>query len=389
MYANEFPYDGNTIAESSDAGLISNSKFYYPSNLKDTNTDPILGDMPGYALDGRMGIDRLVFSLVVDPDSISLNDFLARIFGEGNKTRGAVQLPGFPSIWVSWPDTVSRPYMKIDFNPSNFSRLDGFEICPPPLLLYYVKMVIQLLLAIGDESARPIFMATHSQGVLDPWPADWPTCIEIFEVHYARDFHIIDNRFHIEQIQDFKPQRARGVCGIRDEGTLETVTHVHGKDSPVHKFYDKHRERKRLRKSKKRWSRTYKDLPAGTYRYEIELPRAVLRKINHKTLDVLTAERIIKTARNYWGNSNYSRPLIWEGESLSLLAKKYGHEEASKVLMYAHAERLRLTNFGNEKERRRYLRRLREFGLKTSIPFWKQGAAYGHLDFESGSLLIH
>jgi hypothetical protein len=66
---------------------------------------------------------------------------------------------------------------------------------------------------------------------------------------------------------------------------------------------------------------------------------------------------------------------------------KYGHEEAAVVLMYAHAEKVGFDNYGSEKDRRRYLRRLREFGFKTSIPFFAQGAPYGHLDYESGGLV--
>lgn len=387
LYADTQSVDDSTVADAGKPCLISNSKFYYPLNLENPSTDAYLSGLPTYAIDGSMGIDRLVFAITLDPNSIMLTDFLGRVFGEGNKTRGAVQLPGFPSIWVTWPDTTSRQYMKIDFNPSNFSKLDGFELCPPPLLLYYVKQVIQLLLAIGDREARPKFMEEHPQGILEPWPENWPTEVMLFEVHYARDFRITNKKFNLEQLKDVKPMRARAVSAIRDEGQLETITHPHSKDAPVHKFYDKHRERQKVRKSKKRWSRTFDELPKGTFRYEIELPRAVLRKINHKTLDILTIERIIKTARSYWSKSNYFQPLVWEGQSLEAISMKYGHEEAAVVLMYAHAEKVGFDNYGSEKDRRRYLRRLREFGFKTSIPFFAQGAPYGHLDYESGGLV--
>ena len=72
---------------------------------------------------------------------------------------------------------------------------------------------------------------------------------------------------------------------------------------------------------------------------------------------------------------------------MEMVTEKYGHQEAAAVLMYAHSVIVGFDNYGSEKDKRRYLRRLREFGLKSSTPFYLQGNPYGYLDFETGGLI--
>jgi hypothetical protein len=252
-----------------------------------------------------MGIDGLTVSLALDEDSIDLAEFLANLIGKGNKTKGAVSLPNMPSPWIFWPSTDIRQRLKVNFNPSNFSRVDGFEICPPPLLFYYVELALKTILCKGDSGARPQFMADNPYGVVSPWPRSWPKEIEVFQAHYARDLIISESTFSMEMLQDTKPKYAKAALSYRNGGIIETISHPHSKKVAKHSFYDKYREREKLLRSKKKYKDLYKSVPKGTKRYEVQVPRADLRKFHHETLDVFTTERIHKALKKYWEISNY------------------------------------------------------------------------------------
>lgn len=284
----------------------SKGQFYSPYDLQ-TLEDPYLRTLPKYLLDGSMGIDGLTVSLALDEDSIDLASFLANLIGEGNKTKGAVRLPGMPSSWIFWPSTDIRQRLKINFNPSNFARTDGFEICPPPLLFYYVEKALRTILGKGDSGARPLFMAGEPYGVVSPWPNDWPKEIEVFQAHYARDIVITDPAFSMELLQDLKPKYAKATLAYRNEGVIETISHPHSKKIAKHSFYDKFREREKLLKSKKQYKDLFKPVPKGTKRYELQAPRAELKNYHHETLDVFTTDRIHKATKNFWKLSNYGK----------------------------------------------------------------------------------
>jgi hypothetical protein len=282
----------------------SKSQFYSPNDIYALE-DHYLQSLPRYLIDGSMGIDGLTVSLSLDEDSLDLAFFLANLIGKGNKTKGAVSLPNMPSAWIFWPSTDIRQRLKINFNPSNFSRIDGFEICPPPLLFYYVEKAIRTILCKGDPGARPQFMAAEPYGKVSPWPEYWPREIEVFQAHYARDIVITDPGFSMELLQDTKPKYAKATLTYRNAGVIETISHPHSKKVAKHSFYDKYRERERLLKSKKKYRESYNPVPKGTKRYEVQATRAELKKFNHETLDVFTVERIMKATKSYWKLSNY------------------------------------------------------------------------------------
>ena len=282
----------------------SKSQFYSPKDIH-TIKDPYLQGLPKYMTDGSFGIDGLTISLALDENSIELAVFLANLIGKGNKTKGAVRLPKMPSVWIFWPSTDVRQRLKVNFNPSNFSRVDGFEICPPPLLFYYVEKALKTILSKGDPGARPLFMAKKTYGVVEPWPEGWPAEIEVFQVHYARDVIITDPGFSMDLLQDTKPKYAKATLAYRNAGVIETISHPHSKKVAKHTFYDKYREREKLLASKKKYRDSYEPVLKGTKRYEVQVPRAELKKFHHETLDVFDIERIIKAIKHYWKLSNY------------------------------------------------------------------------------------
>ena len=186
----------HSVLDSKKSGLTSNSRFYSPissiSTLTTLNTtDPqYLESLPSYLVDGSFGIDMVRISLMVDPNSVVHASFLSNVYGsDGNKTNGRVKLPGQPNVYMFWPDT-GKQIMSLNFNPSNFSRKDGFEICPPVLLGHYIEVVIRDVLALGDPQARPLFMENEPWGVIGPWPRNWTESVGISNLHLARDMSI-------------------------------------------------------------------------------------------------------------------------------------------------------------------------------------------------------
>jgi hypothetical protein len=306
--------DGFGVSQEFEANCLENSsksQFYSPFDIQ-VLEDAYLRSLPNYLLDGSMGIDGLTISVALDEDSIDLASFLANLIGEGNKTKGAVPLPNMPSVWIFWPSTDVRQRLKINFNPSNFSRIDRFEICPPPLLFHYVELALRTILYKGDPGARPQFMANEPYGVVSPWPLNWPKEIEVFQAHYARDIVISDSSFSMELLQNTKPKYAKATLTYRNGGVIETISHPHSKKVAKHSFYDKFRERERLLRSKKKYKDLFKPLPEGTKRYEVQAPRAELKKFNHETLDVFTVDRIHKAIKNYWKLSHYGQTIDLE-----------------------------------------------------------------------------
>ena len=124
-------------------------------------------------------------------------------------------------------------------------------------------------------------------------------------MHYARDIVITDPNFSLTLLQDTKPKYTKATLVYRNFGVIETISHPHSKKVAKHSFYDKYRERQRLLASKKKYKQFYLPVLEGTKRYEVQVPRAELKKFHHETLDIFTVERIAKATMSYWKLSNY------------------------------------------------------------------------------------
>ena len=383
-----------SVLDSKKSGLTSNSRFYSPissiSTLTTLNTtDPqYLESLPSYLVDGSFGIDMVRISLMVDPNSVVHASFLSNVYGsDGNKTNGRVKLPGQPNVYMFWPDT-GKQIMSLNFNPSNFSRKDGFEICPPVFLGHYIEEVIRDVLALGDPQARPLFMENEPWGVIGPWPRNWTESVGISNLHLARDMSISDPRFNLEQFRCIKPKRMGAVrLIIGADGEVETVTHTAGKDTPRHQIYNKYRERKKLLASNKQFKAATTPVPEGTFRYEIQVPRVALRKSHIYTLDVMTPERISKIGLGYWDNSNYSTPLIWEGQIATEMGTVLSDIEIAESLQFIRNTALGVQMNYAPKDVKRIERLIKKAGVSPKKKLTSQGLPYGYLDFEIGGLI--
>jgi hypothetical protein len=395
IHDKELDLDSNSDPDGENSGLTSNSRFYYPISSKsllstlDLNDYDYLAQLPNYHLDGSFGVDKVRLSLTLDPNSVVHADFLDKVYGSsGIKTNGTVKLPGQPGIYMSWPDT-GKQIMSITFNPSNFSRKDGWEICPPPMLAKYSEEVIRAVLSLGDPQARPSFMAEEEWGVIGPWPRDWTAHVGISMLHLARDFRVTDSRFDLEQMRSFKPLRMGAVkLVLGADGKVETVTHTCGKDTARHQVYDKHRERKKALANKKQVKVAIDPIPEGTFRYEVQIPRVALRKSHIDKLDVLIPDRINKIALNYWANSNYQSPLIWEGQIATEMGTVLSDTEIAESLQLIRNQALGVSMNYSPAELRRIERLIKKAGVSKKVRLTSQGMPYGHLDFISGEIAL-
>ena len=298
-----------------------------------------------------------------------------------------MKLPDQPSVYMSWPDT-GKQIMSITFNPSNFSRKDGYEICPPSKLGHYVEVVIRAVLKLGDPQARPEFMENAPWGEVDPWPRNWTSFIGVSLLHLARDMKITDSRFCLEQMKMFKPVRMSAVKLILgSDGKVETVTHVCGKDTARHQIYDKHKERKKALANKKKLKVVTDPVPEGTFRYEIQIPRVSLRNSHITTLDLLIPERINKMALLYWDKSNYHRPLVWEGQIATEMSTVLTSTEVAESLQFIRNHALGVSMDYSVSDLRRIEKLIKKAGVSKKQDLASQGMPYGHLDFISGEIV--
>jgi len=374
--------------------LNSNSKFLQPDlGIQHTNIadEGYLSQLSPYMLDGSFGVDRIRITFLMDPNSVTQPIFLSNIWGSrSSKVRGTVKLPGQPDIYMHWPDNGDQ-FMTLDFNPSNFSRADQYEICPPGLLLHYVEMVIREVLLLGELGSRPIFMAHQPYDVLGPWPSNWTSHIKVHGLHLARDLRVSDSRFSLEQMRLMKPQRMSCVTLHVNpkDGEVETVTHPASKTTARHLIYNKSKERKKALASTRRNKAVFSPVADGTFRYEVQMPARALKDKHIFALDTLTPERLEMMALNFWAASNYSSPLVWEGQLSSDLSAKLSDLESAQVIQYLNNIRLGLDMNYSKSEIAKIELVLGKYGLSTKKSMSKMGNSYGNLDFTAGGLVSY
>jgi hypothetical protein len=370
----------------------SNSKFLGSKSLLSTMPpmdEDYLSKLPAYMTDGTFGIDRIRIAFLIDPNSVTQQNFLSNVWGSRSlKTRGMVKLPGQSDIYLHWPDTGDQ-FITLEFNPSNFSRVDGLEICPPVFLSHYVEEVIRSVLSLGEPSSRPIFMSRQPWDIIGPWPKDWTAHMKINGLHLARDLRVTDSRFSLEQMRLFKPHRMSCVTlHVGQDGKVETVTHPASRSTTRHMVYDKVRERQKALASTKRNKSVFMPVADGTFRYEIQMPYRSLRDMGIKILDVLTPERLLKMALNQWSKSNYFKPLIWEGQLASELTTVMVDSDVAKVLQYVINLQTGTPMSYSRKEIKSLEILVKKAGISKKKSLSTQGMPYGMLDFEAGGLIL-
>jgi len=333
--------------------------------------------------DGSFGVDKTRITVQMKPETIHDLSFVQKLLKPkryGFPTKGLAAIENFPAIFIKWDGYNHR--LELEFNPSDFTRDEGFELCPFEILPLTCDWVIRKVLATGDPQARPIFAKNELKRGRHDFNPGWESQVQVSRLDLARDFHITDPRFSEEQLAHIYPSRSRhqAATHFRNDGLLNTLSYPVSARTPHIKFYNKCEERKR------------KPIPnalpikKGTYRFEVSYPRHALREMHRPTLDLMTPVALGKMIRSKWVASNYWINLIWEGSLVKLLLEKVGPIEAAEITFLIHC-----LGVGIKPEMPRAvlaarMRVIRALGLSTKLPIHKQGPFYGHLDFIAGSL---
>jgi hypothetical protein len=339
----------------------------------------------GYLSTGTYGVDKTRIAVSIDSDSIHLPTFMARLLKpkrDGTPSDGIAQIADFPDIYIKWDHQRFRLYM--EFNPSDFTRNTGLELCPFDLLPAITELVIRRVLLHGDPAALPLGAAkARKKGERYSLPEDWAKDIEVFRIDLARDFHITDERFSLRQLEATWPSRSRNRAATHflNGGKLNTLSYPVSNRTTKIKLYDKYEERQ---------AKPINDappIPVGTFRFEISIPRHQLRLVHLTNLEVLTPKRLEKLLKEKWEVSNYWTNLIWEGEAMDL-----AHESTlttariNEVIGFAECLRNSIFMRYSIKEERALKADAKRLGVSLGRAITKQGKPYAHLHFMSGDL---
>jgi len=338
-----------------------------------------------YLSNGSCGVDKTRIAVCIDPDSIHLPSFMARLLKpkrDGTPSDGIAQIPDFPEVYIKWDHQKFRLY--IEFNPSDFTRETGLELCPFELLPLVTETVIRRVLMQGDPRAIPEgAIRSKKKGERYVLPEDWTKHIEVFRIDLARDFHITDDRFSLRQLEATWPSRSRNKAATHflNGGRLNTLSYPVANRTTKIKLYDKYRER--LSKPVKNGP----PIPEGTFRFEISIPRHQLRRFHLTNIEVLIPKRLEKLIKEKWETSNYWTNLIWEGEAMDLAHdSKLPASRINEVLGFAECFRHSIFMRYSIKDEKSLRADAKKLGISLGRPLTKQGKPYAHLHFISGDL---
>ena len=328
---------------------------------------------------GLRGADKIVIQVSLDPDSIDLGTFIPRIFKE-EKTNGIARLPNFPEVHVRWNNEGHR--IRIEFNPSNFTRHQGLELCPFELLPQICQMVLEKVVYFGDPKALFEFQIDKETGEISAgFPPNWADHVLVTRIDLAQDFVISNQMFKVEDLKYVRPLRARGVSNFINGKRVNTVSHVAGDRSSVVKIYDKYAERK------KKPVAGAKPLAPGHTRFEALIKYADLKKSQMLCLSAHTPSALNKLLREKWETSNYHENLT-SAESLikGLLDDGMDFGTAGAMFTYLYARDQGFDIPLQDRILRELRKSIKSFGMRLSDGIRQNPFAYGYLDLEKGTL---
>lgn len=391
---NRRPYlfpDSLEVTSSNRYPSVSNTKGLGTSQSSQEIGD--LGDFraswnPSHLSMTDIGIDMVSIAVLLHENDID-GAFLSILFGPG-KTRGKISIQGLPQIQGSW--NVYLGQLNLRFNPSNISRAMGYEICPIQALDKCVDAVIRAVFRYGgyefppyDNLALMTPRVNKQTGELAPIPQVWQETVVLNAIDIARDFTTKESRFSMKQMGDIHPKGYPAIVHYQNDGQLNTLTHTSGRKSPRFKFYNKAVERaKKIKEGRV----GLVEFQRPTYRFEVHIPRTYLKKtLSIDTLADLTADEFFRIAHLMWEKSNFSTPLVWEGQKTQeLLDAGAPHSQVFEFLGLVQARHQSVnyepyTCFDDE-----FMSVLRKVGFTFTEPINKQGTPYARWDFGSGSL---
>jgi hypothetical protein len=340
-----------------------------------------------YLNDGTCGIDKVRIGVPLDPDSVHPPSLLRKLIKPRNPFHspiaGKAKLKDFPELFVKWD--YAQNLLEIEFNPSDFTRQEGLELCPFGLPIPIVEFVIRRVVA--EDRALPVFAINddYFTGAYD-LRAGWTELVNISRIDLARDLLLTHPKFSLEQLRHTYPRRSRSQASsqFRNNGRLNTLSFPVAEGTTSIKLYDKYEERK----GNKNKQFLGKPIELGTFRFEASFPREQLTYINMKTLDLFIPKRLEKMIKAKWEDSKYWVNLVWGGQSaFDAHTSELPKERINEVLGFVHC-----ANFGIEpnysyREIRALKADARKLGITGSRHLEISGKSYGHIDFISGVIV--
>ena len=330
--------------------------------------------------DGSIGIDKTRISVPILTESTDIDLLVKKLLGGSrNLSEGLVKIPDFPSVYIKWDSYRDR--MTFTFNPSEFTWLSGYQLCPIELFIPITRFCITEVLRYGDPKAKPLFQMDEDTGEeFDEWPQDWARHCTVLTLHIAVDFRITDSRFNLSQLEGTQAKKTRGAVSIRNRSQLNTVTHIAGKKAAKLVFYDKSAERSMNPRPEA------PVISDKTFRFEAQLPRRIIKRTYLQTLAGCTVEKVVPILTKHWEDAKLSGNLVWQGSLLDSLMQLFPQNRAFEIYSYAYARHLGIDCNYSELDIRRLERDMNTAKMDLRLPLQKQGQPFGRLDLFSAGL---
>jgi len=334
---------------------------------------------------GRRGVDRIAIGATIHPDTVAIGAFLGRLL-EGRLWEGRISIPGLPPIHGSWAwNTRAWNYLlRLEFNPSDFLREHGIELCPFSLISDVCQYVLKAVIAFADPDARYGFQVNDITSEKSAeFPEDWKKHVHVQVLDLAQDFLVDDKRFLLDDLKYLRPKWKRGLANFLENKLVETVSHPAGADSVVLKIYDKHAERAANPKS------GVPPIENGHTRFEVHIPSAILRETSLSKLEDLSEVRLNDTLGEYWEASNWSTPLVSKIQLLqSMRENGLSDEEAGLVFTYLYFKEKHQELPMPDRKIRKIRRMAKRLNMRISEGLEQSGYAYGYFNFEAQSFVV-
>lgn len=332
-----------------------------------------------YLWDGSCGLDKARITIPITNSPDELKQAIHGLLGR-REYKGQASFADFPDLFFSSCATPVRAAraIQVEFNFADFTKAKGLNLCPFGLAPDVVQLIIHHVVENSGWLLNPVFFP-YSKSQIEPpdYPPAWKDDVDYSKLELARDFTINDPRFKLEQIQFYRPQRAKAVTPIINGYDINTLTHPAGSRSVRLEIYNK------SLKARKDDPGRY---PPGIFRFEAKLPRAQIKRQYIPTVQRGREDRMHFALSEYWKRSNYWKPLVHAGNVHQELLETYDRMDASLLIGYADSCAKGLADYYSEEEHKEYGTILKKHGINKFVPLERQGTPYAELDFIKGTL---
>ena len=331
---------------------------------------------PSYLWDGTCGLDKTRITIPFNQQDVDMRELRFNLFGSF-EYKGQLTFSDFPDLFISTYGS-SFGAAQVEFNPSDFTKPFGLNLCPFELAPHVIKLVIQQLVRSSEYRLIPVFYPP-GQLFLSPehYPSDWSKTIDYSRIELTRDFLIGDPKFSLEQMKYFRPKRAKAVTLQINGKQLNTISHPAAPGSAKMSVYDKTAEANRTGKH------AYQK---NTFRFEVKLPRGQIKLNGLGTVHRAVPQYMHETLMKFWTKSNYHSPLLYEGDLVEKLIGEYGPIDGGMLLGYQYACLTGFRKTYSDDEQKYFDKLLKLHAVKTTEPISQQGCPYGRLDLPSGNI---